>query len=238
MRQLKVLCLLAFTILTIGIVNAASASATENSLPSILFLATETEGEATLSGENKTAKTKFAGITVLQGTGWLISKWRVSQNMLVLGKMDLLLTQIIRLPSKESCHSEGDPAGEMLVPGREWHLVPILPGHWGILIVIGAESEAVKLICGASFKLKLWGSLLLQAVTALGKEVLTTENFEMETGKCGGTEEKTPAFSTYDTDTGTAKAELKSSTAIGTETSCEEIEGAVKLKPSKMAEVM
>ncbi len=238
MKQLKVLCLLAFTILTIGIVNVASASATENSLPSILFLASETEGQAELSGESKTAKTKFAGITNLEGVGWLISKWVVVSNMSVLGKTDILFTKVIRLPSKESCHSEGDPAGEVLVPGREWHLVPILPGHWGILILVGAESEAVKIICGASFKLKVWGSQLSQSITALGKEVLTTENFEAETGKCTGTEEKTPAFSTYDTDTGTAKAELKSSTAIGTETSCEEIEGAVKLKPSKMAEVM
>ncbi len=237
MRQLKVLCLVALATLTIGIVNVASAFATE--LPSALFLSTETEGEAELSGESTTAKTRLTGITTLEGIGQLTSKWKMVQNGLVLGKTDILYTNVKRPPSKESCHSEGDPAGEVLEPGREWHYVQhILNIHWGTLILVGTESGAVKIVCGASFKLKVWGSQLLQAITALGKEVLTTENLELETGKCGGLEEKTPAFTSYNTDTGTAKAELKSSTALGTETSCQEVEGAIKLKPTKMFEVM
>jgi hypothetical protein len=66
-KQLKMLCLLVFAVLAIGVVTAASASA----LPATLALSGETTGEVELKAESTTAKSTFFGISQLKGKGYL-----------------------------------------------------------------------------------------------------------------------------------------------------------------------
>ncbi|MHB8574279.1 MAG: hypothetical protein ACYDCQ_03010 [Dehalococcoidia bacterium] len=214
MRSVKTLCLLAFTLLALGIVGVASASAA--TLPSSLYLAGES-GSRTLTATSTTAKSEFSGIRNLVSKGYKFV-FKAKEQMEELGEAELEFTNV-KL-GETSCNTEGDASGVVLINKPEYHNVPMSGGNWGTLVLL---STATSIKCG-SLTIKVRGSQLSKSITALGKESTT---FEGETGKCGGTNNRTPGFEAYETDTGTAKAKLESSVGLGFEQSCEQVEGTV-----------
>jgi hypothetical protein len=150
--------------------------------------------------------------------------------MVASGLAKLLFTKVQRGAS--NCFSAGDEPSTVLVDDAEWKAVPLLPSGWGIAIRL---TKVLEVKCGLE-KLKIQGTQLNKSLTGLDIEVLTTGAFEVETGKGAG---KTPAFSEFDNDAGKmTKVKLEVTLGLAFEETFLEIEGAIKLVPSKMMEVM
>jgi hypothetical protein len=203
-------------------------------LPSILFLEGTKEGE--LKGESKTANTEYATVSgsKLAAQGYLIQVF-ITEDMQKLGKADLLFTNVKEPLKGTACKTEGDELGLVLIPNAEWHLVLSPAGNFRILVLV----PEFTMTCG-TLKLKFKGSVLT-SVEPFGKEVLETEEFSgallctFKEGKNTGKAELTEYLNEEGT---TAKAKLEANFGLGFEEGCEQIEGKIKLKPTKMLEVM
>jgi hypothetical protein len=202
-------------------------------LPSILYLPGET-GESELKGESNTAKTELASVSgsTLKGVGYLIQLF-ITKDMQQLGKAEVLFTKVT--VGLTECKTEGDELGLILINNAEWHLVLSPRGVLQILVLV----PEFTITCGTQ-KIKVKGGTLATA-EPFGKEVLTTEEFSgaqlcaFKEGKNTGKAELTE----YLNEEGeTAKTKLESNFGLGFEESCEQIEGKIKLKPTKMLEIM
>jgi hypothetical protein len=202
-------------------------------LPSILYLPGET-GESELKGESKTAATELGSVSgsKLTGEGYLIQLF-ITADMQQLGNAEVLFTKV--LLAGKLCKTEGDSEGLVLINNAEWHLVLSPTGSLRILVLV----PEFVITCG-TVKIKVRGSALSSA-EPFGKEVLTTEEFSgtqlciFKEGKNTGKAELTE----YLNDEGaTVKAKLESNFGLGFEESCEQIAEKIKLKPTKMLEIM
>jgi hypothetical protein len=203
-------------------------------LPSILFL--EGIKEAELKGESKTAKTELATISgsKLVGVGYLVQVF-VTEDMQKLGKADVLFTQVKEPVSTKECKTEGDELGLVLINNAEWHLVLSPHGVLQILVLV----PEFTITCG-TLKIKVKGSALSSA-EPFGKEVLETEEFsgaQLCTFKEGKNTGKAELTEYLNGEGATVKAKLESNFGLAFEESCEQVEGKVKLKPTKMLEIM
>jgi hypothetical protein len=230
MARVKTLCLAALTLTVISAVQASAASATETSLPSILFLPGTTSGELKASCKAAGCKSSFTGIRNLSGTGYLF-QFFAATDMAELGEAEVLLEGIGIVGTETKCNTAGDAAGVMLIDKAEWHFALDLSGHLLILVLLPGT---VTIECGA-LKIKIKGSEMY-SLSPFASEVAAGGKFEASTGKCTG---RKPAFTEYDNMAGTmSSVKLESSVGLGFEESCEEIEGKIQLTSSTMAEVM
>ncbi|MHB8574282.1 MAG: hypothetical protein ACYDCQ_03025 [Dehalococcoidia bacterium] len=219
-------CLLLSIVGATSALSAAPASAAE--LPSSLYLAGES-GPRELTATSSTAKAEIVGIRNIPSEGYKFV-FKAKEQMEDLGAATIELKNF-KL-GETSCNTEGDGAGVVLFSKPEWHDVPMSGGNWGTLVLL---PTATSIKCGA-LTIKVKGSQLSKSVTALGVETTT---FNSETGKCGGTNGRTPGWEGYETDTGTAKAKLESSIGLGFEQTCVQVEGTVESRINTgMMEIM
>jgi hypothetical protein len=200
-------------------------------LPTFLLLTGEAL-PAELKGESKTSKTKLATkLGSLEGEGYLFQLYWTNLNTGTLGPASLLFTEVEEKTTK--CHTTGDGTGLVLINNAEWHLVYILldPLQVGFLFLI----PQFTITCGAVSE-KVKGSSLSTAAP-LEKDVSTTEAFE---GVSSCLSNLKPGVTKYWNDEGeevTAKLEGELNGLGKFEEACENVEGAVKLKPTKMLEI-
>jgi len=132
------------------------------------------------------------------------------------------------------CNTEGAASGEVVLSGLEWRLVftnvtPTL----GILYTL---PKAATIVCG-KVKVQLEGSVIA-SISPINMELSTSEAFSSKES-CKESEQELSAYLTQEAEEEEGKsAELKVNFGLGKEKACENIEGEVKLQPSKMLEVV
>jgi hypothetical protein len=240
MKRLKLLCLAALTVFAVAIATASSASAAAP-LPTLLTLTTSGEGApVTIKSLTNTFATQLgvANANALEGKGVLVQLYWTNLNINS-GLAEILLTEVLQGPKTgKKCRTPGDPIGEVLLPSTtEWHLVytTTSPLKTVILILIPEfllECEPF----GTGVKVKVRGSNISTG-SPENTEVLTTEEFGSNT-KCN-LATTTPEITQWlNNKEETQKAKLEFNSGAGFEKGCLNVEGEVKLQPSKMIEVM
>ena len=226
MRYIKALLIAA---LALAAFSSIAASANAATLPSLLLLSGTTS--ATLTATSTTAKTAFAGIVSLTGTGYTFT---LKSNFEMTSLGTALLTFTNTLFGAKKCKSPGDTTGNVLVEG-EWHTVLALGGGPKLFLIWFLVKGTLTVECEGTTIL-VTGNQLIDAET-FGLE---TTLFTAKTGKCGGTSKTTPEFTVYENDAGEMlnASGLKSETGGLKSATCQEVEGTQTYTASQMAEVM
>jgi len=221
-RYIKALLIAA---LALAAFSSIAASANAATLPSLLLLSGTTS--ATLTATSTTAKTAFAGIVSLTGTGYTFT---LKSNFEMTSLGTALLTFTNTLFGAKKCKSPGDTTGNVLVEG-EWHTVLALGGRANLFLILILITPALRLECEGT-NVVVSGDLLFDA-EPFGSEVTS---IPAKSGKCSG---NTPEFTVYENDAGEMIAvNLKSETGGLKSAACLQVEGTQTYTASQMAEVM
>jgi len=238
MKRLKLLCLAALTVFAVAIATASSASAAAP-LPTLLTLTTSGEGApVTIKSLTNTFATQlaFKASKGLSGEGVLVQLYwtNLESN---LGTAEILFTKVIAVGTTNKCKTAGDTAGEVLLPPVEWHLVYTTTSPLKtVLLVLVPEFLIECEPFGTGVKIKVKGSNI-STISPENTEVLTTEEFGSNT-KCNTTTIVPEIEQWLNNKEETQKAKLEANAGGGFEKACENVEGEVKLQPTKMIEVM
>jgi len=237
MKRLKLLCLAALTVFAVAIATASSASAAAP-LPTLLLLPKE-EPPVTLKSLTNTFPTQLgvANANALEGKGVLVQLYWTNLNI-NLGSAEILFTEVLQgSKTGKKCRTAGDPIGEVLLPPVEWHLVYTTTSPLKTVILILVPEFLIE--CepfGTGLKTKIRGSNI-STISPENTEVLTTEEFTSNT--ICNLPTTVPAITQWlNNKEETQKAKLEANSGAGFEKACENVEGEVKLQPSKMIEVM
>jgi hypothetical protein len=238
MRGLRFFSLAAFAMFVAALATASSASAAAP-LPTLLALPTEGV-PVTLKSLTNTFPTELAAksSTPLFGEGVLVQLYWTNASI-NLGSAEILLTKIVeKKGSAKKCKTEGDVAGEVLLPKTtEWHLVYTTTSPLRTVVLILVPEFVLE--CepfGTGAKIKIKGSII-STISPENVEVLTTEEFTSNT-RCNTTTIVPEIEQWLNNKEETQKAKLEANSGGGFEKACENVTGEVKLQPTKMIEVM
>jgi hypothetical protein len=225
------ICLTISLVAMLAGVGAISAQA----LPALLLLPGETGSVLFASLANTFTVSLENELERIEGEGGLL-KLHFPNSATNLGTFELAFSKVIEPISAIICKTNGDPEGEVLVPRGEFHLVYDSLTSLGVAALLLINEFSIE--CGTA-KIPVKGTALV-LLKPLGSELLTTQEatgrLRCVVGGPGKAEDKKWWNGSGALQTALLLAKFKS--AFGFEESCLNIEGELKLKPSRMAEIM
>jgi hypothetical protein len=239
MRRFRLFCRVVVVVFAGAFVVLAGSASAAAPLPSLLTLPGETV-PVTIESLTNVFATELGvkNASSLEGEGILIKlTWSTATSNL--GQAEILLTKV-HAPAKPTvlCKTAGDGAGLVLLPsGTEWHLVYTTTNPLVVVLLILIPEFTLE--CepfGTGLKIKVKGSNI-STITPQNKEVLTTEEFGSNT-KCTKATTEPEITQWLNNAEETQIAKLEANSGIKFEKACMNVAGEVKLKPSKMIEVM